>query len=352
MALKWIQANIRQFGGDPGNVTIFGHSAGGASIAMLMTSPLAKNLFHRAIAQSSGYIPTRIRHLNKTQDMLDSMELLGVRFAERLGIANQDNPLKAMRAKPWQEIVTAWEKAVQNKQTGTGFSGAWMLNHIIVDGHVLQQSPKEAFESGKQHNIPFMTGTTADEGSIMPSLMKLSSLEEYHAYLERCFGGQSQKVWSLYPALDDASVPRTASRLLSDSFISGARSLARGMSAIQPKTYLYHFTMPPKIFVFKAPSGTDWRKDFGCYHSAELPYIFHFLPGSKTNDKDGKLSEDIMGYWTRFVSNGDPNGDGAACWPAYDLPEEKHLTLNNLISIGHYLNKQACDIIDELAEAP
>ncbi len=349
MALRWIQANIRQFGGNPDNVTIFGQSAGGVSVVTLMTSPLAKGLFHRAIAQSSGYIPTPIRHLNEAQDGLDSMESLGIKFAERLGIASQANPLEAMRAKTWREVVTVWETTVQNKQLGTRVSGAWMLNHVIVDGYVLQQSPGKAFKSGKQHNIPFMTGTTADEGSIMPLLMDLFTVEKYHAYLERCFGGQSQKVLALYPAQDDASVPQAASKLLGDSFVSGAWDLARGMSVVQPKTYLYQFIMPPKLFVFQIPNGKDWKQDFGCYHSAELPYIFHFLPGSKSKDKDRKLSEAMTGYWTRFALSGDPNGDDAAFWPAYDLSEEKHLTLDNPISVGHHLRKQACDMIQGLS---
>jgi len=349
MALKWIKANISQFGGDPDNITIFGQSAGGVSVAALMTSPLPKGLFHRVIAQSSGYIPTPIRHLNKKQNGLDSMEALGLRFAERLGIASQGNTLKSMRAKSWQEIVTAWETTVQNKQTGTRVSGAWMLNHVITDGYVLQQSPGEAFKSGKQHNIPFMTGSTADEGSIMPLLMNLSTVEKYHIYLERCFGEQSQKVISLYPAHDDISAVQAVRKLLGDSFVSGARMLARNMSTIQPKTYLYQFSMLPKLSVFNTP-GTK-KKDLGCYHTAELLYVFHFLPGSKPKDRDSKLSQEIMGYWIRFARNGDPNGDNAVYWPAYDMSEEKHLNLDNHISMGHHLSSKSCDIIDEIAEA-
>jgi para-nitrobenzyl esterase len=351
MALKWIQANIRKFGGNPDNVTIFGHSAGGVSVVTLMTSTLAKGLFHQAIAQSCGYAPTVIRHLSETQNGLESMESLGIGFARRLGVASQTNLLEAMRAKPWQEIVIAWEKAVQNKQAATRVSGAWMLNHVILDGYVLTQSPGEAFKSGKQHNIPFMTGTTADEGSVMPFLMNLSTAEKYHAYLERCFGKQVQKVLEPYPAQDKTVVSKTVRRLLGDGFLGGARALARSMSAVQPKTFLYQFIMKPKIFTFQVPNVKDWQEEFGCYHGAELPYIFHFLPGSKFKDEDRKLSDQMIGYWIRFARSGDPNGDGAVHWPAYDLSEEKHLILDKLIKVGHHLNEQVCDLIDELSEA-
>jgi para-nitrobenzyl esterase len=347
MALKWLRENIRQFGGDPNNITIFGQSAGGASVIALMASPLAKGLFHRAIAQSGGYNAAVIRHLSEAYEGLDSMESLGVGFGERLGVAKA-NALKELRARPWQEIVAAWEKAVQTKLAGTKISGGWMLNHVIVDGYVLEQSPGEIFKSGKQHNVPFMTGTTADEGSIMPFLMNLFTVGKYHTYLQKCFGQQWQRVLELYPAQHDSSVAKVLSKLLGDGFVAGARAVARSMSAIQPKTYMYQLAIPPRVFTFQIPNVKDWKKEFGCYHGAELPYLFHFLPGSM--DQDKKLSEEIMGYWTRFARSGDPNGNGAPYWHAYDLSEEKHLILDNLIKTSQYLNKDACDIIDELAE--
>ncbi len=350
MALQWIKQNIRRFGGNPDNVTIFGQSAGGGSVVALMASPLSKGLFHRAIAQSGGYLPSAIRHLNKAQDGLDSMESLGMGFVEKLGVSNKDNPLSELRARPWQEIVSTWERAVQNKQANTRVSGGWMLNHVIVDGYVLTQPPGKAFRTGAQHNVPFMTGTTADEGSIMPYLMNLFTLEKYFDYLERCFGQQWQKVLELYPAQDNDSAPKAASRLLGNSFVAGARAVARAMSAIQPRNYLYQFTTLPKVFVFQVPGVKDCEAEFGCYHAGELPYLFHFLPGSKVKDADRKLSEEMMGYWVRFARNGDPNGDGAPQWPAYNLPEEKHLILDNPVQVGQHLNQEACDVIDELAE--
>ncbi len=351
LALKWVQDNIRQFGGNPQNVTIFGHSAGGASVVALMASPLTEGLFHRAVVQSGGYPPTVLRHLSQSQYGLDSTESLGLKFAERLRVEGEANPLEAMRAKSWQEVVKVWEESVQNKSTATGVSGGWMLNHLTVDGYVLSEPPGKAFKNGNQRNVPFMAGATSDEGSIFPPMMGVATVERYRRYLDRVFGKQGQKVEAVYRAPDDASVSQALSKLLGNGFVSGARAMARGMSAIQPKTYLYRFTMQPKIFLYPMPRSDDWRREFGCYHAAELPYVFHFFPSSKFVEEDRKLSEAMVGYWTRFARNGDPNGDEAIQWPSYDPSEEKHLILGAPIKVGEHLNKKACDFIDEMAGA-
>jgi len=350
-ALEWIQANIHLFGGNPENVTVFGHSAGGASVIALMASPLTEGLFHRAVVQSGGYPPTVLRHLSQSQYGLDSTETLGLKFAEGLGVGSQANPLEAMRAKPWQEVVKVWEETVQNKSTATGVSGGWMLNHLAVDGHVLREPPGKTFRDGKQRNVPFMAGTTSDEGSIFPTIMGLGTVERYRRYLNRVFGEQSQKVEAMYPAPDDASVSQALSKLLGDGFVCGARTMARGMSAIQPKTYLYQFTMQPKIFLYQMPRSDDWRREFGCYHAAELPYVFHFFPSRRFVEEDHRLSEAMVGYWTRFARNGHPNGDEAAEWPAYNESEEKHLILDVRIKVGQHLSKKACDFLDEVDAA-
>ena len=222
-----------------------------------------------------------------------------------------------------------------------------MLNHIIEDGSVLPQAPGKVFKEGKQHAVPFMTGTTADEGSVMPFLMNLFTVEKYFTYLQRCYGEDWEKVLQLYPAADNEPVSKVLGRLLGDAFTAGARAAARTTAAVQPKTYLYRFTMNPKLFTFQIPGVNDWQNEFGCYHCAELAYLFNY-PGSNITDKDKKLSEEIAGYWVRFARNGDPNGAGAPVWPAYELTGEKHLVLDCPITIGDHLASSASDNIDGL----
>ena len=99
------------------------------------------------------------------------------------------------------------------------------------------------------------------------------------------------------------------------------------------------------------PRPDDWRREFGCYHAAELPYVFRFFPSSKFVEEDRKLSEAMVGYWIRFARNGDPNGDESPQWPSYDASEEKYLILGAPIKVGQHLNEKACDFIDEIAGA-
>jgi para-nitrobenzyl esterase len=143
-ALQWVRKNIAALGGDPGNVTIFGQSAGGVSVCALMASPLAKGLFHRAIVHS-GSAPGNLHDLA-------AMESLGVEFTKRLGA----NDLKAMRAKSPDELLAAAKK-------NTGRVGEGTQDHLCIDGYVLPESLREVFAAGRQHNVPLIAGTTKDE---------------------------------------------------------------------------------------------------------------------------------------------------------------------------------------------
>jgi para-nitrobenzyl esterase len=313
-ALEWVRANIGKFGGDPGNVTIFGESAGGASVIALLSSPLAGGLFHRAIAQSCGNAPPVLRKLGQSNGRLQSAESLGLRFAKKLGFEGGRGAIEKMRALPAQGLVEEWFRSIQVDAEGVGFTGSWQLNHLIIDGHALHDSPAETFRKGKQHNVPFITGTTSDEGTLFRQLMfrGIGDPGLYRYFVEKAFGPSQGRVLEEYPVTDAETAGEAACSVLGGGFFCGARRVARSMSAIQPRTFRYLFSMPPKFFLYQLPGIPDWKERFGCFHAAEIPFVIslrHYLDGEKI------LPVKWRSYWARFAQTGDPNGDGACTGP-------------------------------------
>ena len=333
-ALRWVQANVRAFGGDPGNVTIFGESAGAVSVCALMCTPLAQGLFHRAIAQS-GAAPARLRYRDKAQPGLDSMEAAGVLFARRLGVEDGPGALDALRAKSWQDVLGA-------TRPSSGLAGAGTQDNLSVDGYVLQEPPGVTFARHAQANVPFMIGTCADEGTIFTPAARIGGVEKYRLLVRALFGPRSNEVLARYPAQDAASARGAFARIVGDTFVLSARSLARDVAPRQPDTYLYQFTHV---------SAWARRVGIGCHHAAELPYVFHAAPPWGFSADDEALSLDIIGYWTRFAATGDPNGADSTRWPRYEQEKDEHLVLDVPVQVGRELRKEQCDFLEGLMRA-
>ena len=350
-ALQWLQKNIRQFGGDPENVTLFGESAGGASVAALMSSSQAAGLFSRAVVQSGGNAPRALRKLSEQNGPLASAESLGIKFARTLGFSGR-GVIEKMRTLPAQSLAQSWFKTIQNDINSVGLSGSWMMNHLIIDGHVLTDSPSEIFRQGRQHNVPFLCGTTLDEGTFFQSLVfpEASHLDLYKRYVERVFGAAANQLLEHFKAKDVRAAALAIRHIWESGFFCGARFFSRSMSQIQPNTFRYLFAMPPKFFLYQIPGIDDWKERFGCYHAAELPYVFHFMPRPEMQHEDIALSEQIIDYWIRFAQTGDPNGGRAPVWPRYALPEEKYLILNHPIRHDEGFKNKQCDFMDFLEQ--
>jgi len=331
-ALEWVQENIGGFGGDPDNVTIFGESAGGASVLDLMVSPLAEGLFRGAICESGGF---PARRLGVNDNTLQNAEQRGVEFAAQLGCGQAEDVLACMREKSPQEILDV------------AYAGAEEVEGISygpnIDGWFFPDWPTLLFEAGKQHDLPLLVGSNADEGTLFAQDM---TLQEYQLYLQAAYGDYADEVFALFPAQSDSEVKKALQRIITEmNFASSARFAAESMQNVNSKGYLYQFTKKPE---------DPMAASLGSFHGIEIMYVFgtnHDLYRIDESEADLALSQTLMDYWTNFAKMGDPNGEGLTEWPVYNSETDINIVLDDEITTNTGLYKEACDLADEIYRA-
>lgn len=327
-ALQWVQKNIAAFGGDPNCVTIFGESAGALSVCRLMISPQAKGLFHRAIAQSGG-AHGRNRPLREKCGLQSPMEAEGERIAAALGC----DTLEALRAKSADELLAASNPTQGLYGKGTRFGP-------IVDGWTIPEDAGEMFAAGKQHDVPFMVGSNADEGTLFLKQMPVQHVAGYKLTVKTLFGKQADKLLELLPCESDDDLKAAFSRFSTvTSFVAPARMLARSMAKKESPAFLYHFTRV-------SPGGK--RSGLGATHAAEISYVFGTLRTPAHVEKDRELSKVMMACWVQFAKTGNPNGDALPNWPPYKAATDEHLEFGDEVRVGHGLYKEACDLLEKV----
>ena len=335
--LQWVQNNIEGFGGDPGRVTIFGQSAGGTDVCLIMSSPLAEGLVDGVIGQSPGCIKT-------SRTLEAGGHERGENFARALGIGGLgSSALENMRELHPQQIVSAM---------GSAGSGGGPL----VDGWVVPERPYDLMEAGSHNKINVMVGGLADEYFGLSHLDPEITEAELITYLDRLFGAGSTEIAEAYKD-EIAHSPLSAQKIIKgdNGFILSSRMWGRLVQARGNDAYVYYFTRNAPVFRLYVPEEKDLNGDggqrtLGAYHSGELAYVFNNLDivGLGWDDIDHELSNTMAEYWVNFARNGNPNGPGLPDWPTYNSSSDIVQILDEEVKPAVHPRKVQLDRMENL----
>ena len=325
--LKWVKRNIAAFGGNPNNVTIFGESAGGRSVTWLMVSDAARGLFHRAIAESAQQSP--IRGLDEKRLGLPPAADIASKYMATLGVKS----LKELRSLPAQKLVlTAAE------QKAGEFAGS------MIDGQIIKGDPIPLFASGQQAKVPFMIGTNSWDASLFtfgqPPLDAIAkAFKEDPKIVQQLYGDIPEKCAVSADLMGDMLF-RASTKFLADSMNGVGPGYAYYFNYLTknirpaypgvPHAFEISFVFGSNAFTKQAPKTMESSAN----HCAHIENAIaenkkggiwpgYMYPMTDKNDpQDIAISERMSASWAQFAKTGNPNMEGQANWPIYNLKDD------------------------------
>jgi para-nitrobenzyl esterase len=326
-ALRWVRANIAAFGGDPHNMTVFGQSAGAASVCTHLVSPTSRGLFDKVAAQSGCILPSTT---------LATAESRGNGVAQRAGCTTGE-VVACLRAKSTAEIEQA---APLSLTEGYG---------MVSGGADLPKPVSTLLAEGNFPKVPVLVGANHDEGRLLVAFGAFGSINasNYASIIQAQLGANAAAVLDQYPASAYATPALAYATVIGDNQFSCRTAKAAAVTSARTRLYLYEFNdrLSPSII----PAPPDFP--LGVTHSNELPYLFNI--GIALNADQQKSAARMIGYWARFAATGNPNGPNAAHWPPVGPVNPQALSLNadgaRLLSVASFRTDHHCDLWDPIA---
>ena len=310
LSLQWLKENIKYFGGDPDNITIFGESAGGAHISYHLVSPASEGLFEKAIIQSGGY------NLVSPYSLLDIQEAYN--FAKEATDIISPNNFEALRNIDSKRLLDV------SKAMGYPF-------HPIIDGNLIEKQILNIYSRGNLNKVDLIIGSNKNEEYLY--IDKEMSLEDLIKQIKERNPDKADKITSL---LDLSDIPLASDRVGTNQLTAcPSIFIARQMTKSGNKVYQYLFS-----------KQRIKSENILSYHGAEIPYVFSthdaYLP---TTNNDLKLTDSMMNYWTQFAKKGNPNSDNTdVYWDEFG-DDENYIILDNTIKTDQKLERELCDLI-------
>lgn len=332
-ALRWVNENIENFGGDPSNVTIFGQSGGGGKVSTLLATPSAKGLFQKAIVQSGS--------MQRTMESKYSQRIAAATL-EELGIKAEE--IDKLQTIPYKTLLAAGEKAITNvrkeaeKEGIHSFIFGW---GPTVDGNILPKQPEEQTELSK--DIPMMIGTTLHEFCISTYVPELrnATLDQAKEMLKAKYGEKTDNYIEIFKKVYPAATPQD---MIDFDVTFRPAAIEQGnWKAAQHAAPIYMYQ-----FAWESPVMDGILRSTHCM---EIAFVFDNIARCASMTGGGKdaqaLADKMSSAWIQFARTGNPNVEGLPTWEPYTVEKGATMIFNNQSEIKYNQDKELMQFISK-----
>jgi para-nitrobenzyl esterase len=330
-ALEWVRDNITNFGGDPGNVTIMGHSGGGMKVTTLTAMPSAKGLIHKAVVLSGSSTKSVEKEYS---------EKLGTYIVREAGLTAGE--LDKLQYIPWLEYIKIANRAVQRLSLETANTpGATRAGFgPVVDGFYLPQHPYYPEPTPLAANVPMIICSALNESMMIDAAQDKLTLDDVKGRIQQRAGDKAGEIVDAYEKIFPGRKPSDILSIINSS-LSGALS-RQGLVALADSKS----KQSPPVFVawmwWQPPLLDDRLRAF---HSIDISFWFYNTDLMYTHSGGGarprKLSEKMAGALLRFMKTGDPNGGGLPSWPRYTTANGETMVLDDVCEAKNDPDREA-----------